>query len=98
MELPERFGSIADARAFCETFFNYYNHDHRHSGIGYHTPASVHYGTAEEVRTQRTETLEAAYAANLARFRHRKPEPPNLPTIAWINEPLPAEEVAQKAS
>jgi putative transposase len=95
---PERFGSIADARAFCETFFNYYNHDHRHSGIGYHTPASVHYGTAEEVRTQRTETLEAAYAANPARFRHRKPEPPSLPTIAWINEPLPAEEVAQKAS
>ena len=95
---PERFGSIADARAFCETFFNYYNHDHRHSGIGYHTPASVHYGTAEEVRTQRTETLEAAYAANPARFRHRKPEPPSLPTIAWINQPLPAEEVAQKAS
>lgn len=58
----------------------------------------MHYGTAEEVRTQRTETLEAAYAANQARFRHRKPEPPSLPTIAWINEPLPAEEVAQKAS
>ena len=68
---PERFGSIEDARAFCETFFAYYNHDHRHSGIGYHTPASVHYGTAEEVRAQRAETLEAAYAANPARFRHR---------------------------
>ena len=81
---PGRFGSIADARAFCETFFNYYNHDHRHSGIGYHTPASVHYGTAEEVRTQRTETLEAAYTANPARFRHRTPQ---LPTVAWINEP-----------
>jgi putative transposase len=95
---PERFGSIADARAFCETFFNYYNHDHRHSGIGYHTPASVHYGTAAEVRAQRAETLEVAYAENPARFRHRKPEPPSLPTIAWINEPLPAEEVMPKAS
>lgn len=95
---PERFGCIADARAFCETFFNYYNHDHRHSGIGYHTPASVHYGTAEEVRAQRAETLEAAYAANPIRFGHRKPEPPNLPTIAWINEPVREEELAQKAS
>ena len=47
---PERFGCIEDARAFCETFFAYYNHEHRHSGIGYHTPASVHYGTATEVR------------------------------------------------
>ena len=95
---PERFGSIQDARAFCEQFFNYYCHEHRHSGIGYHTPASVHYGTAAEVRAQRAETLEVAYAANPARFRHRRPEPPKLPTIAWINEPVTAEEAAQKAS
>jgi putative transposase len=39
---PERFGSIECARLFCETFFNYYNHEHRHSGIGYHTPATEH--------------------------------------------------------
>ena len=57
---PQRFGCIQDARAFCEAFFAYYNHEHRHSGIGYHTPASVHYGTAEEVRSQRAETLDAA--------------------------------------
>ena len=47
---PENFGSLQDARAFCESFFAYYNHEHRHSGIGLHTPASVHYGTAVEVR------------------------------------------------
>ena len=69
---PERFGSIADARAFCESFFAYYNHDHRHSGIGYHTPASVHYGTAAEVRAQRQHTLNAAYA----------PTPPDSGTAA----------------
>jgi putative transposase len=95
---PERFGSIEDARAFCEAFFAFYNHEHRHSGIGYHTPASVHYGTAEEVRAQRAETLGAAYAANPARFRHRRPEPPKLPTVAWINQPIPDEDLAQKAS
>jgi putative transposase len=92
---PERFGCIEDARAFCETFFAYYNHEHRHSGIGYHTPASVHYGTATEVRSQRQVTLDAAYAANPARFRHRRPEPPKLPTVAWINEPT--EDAAQTA-
>lgn len=95
---PERFGSIHDARAFCERFFSYYNHEHRHSGIAYHTPASVHYGTAEEVRDQRAETLAAAYAANPNRFGRRRPEPPELPAVAWINEPLPREEVAQRAS
>jgi putative transposase len=83
---PGRFGSIADARAFCAQFFAYYNHDHRHSGIGLHTPASVHFGTAEQIRTQRAEVLDAAYAANPNRFR-RKPTPPSIPGAAWINQP-----------
>lgn len=84
---PSRFGSIHDARAFCEQFFSYYNHEHRHSGIGLHTAASVHHGTAAEVRAKRAVTLDAAYAANPGRFRHRRPLPPKLPTLAWINKP-----------
>jgi putative transposase len=31
---PGTFGSLQDAPAF----FTYYNHEHRHSGIGLHTP------------------------------------------------------------
>ncbi len=58
----------------------------------------MHFGTATEVRAQRSETLDAAYAANPTRFGHRKPKPPKLPTIAWINEPVTEEEVLQKAS
>jgi putative transposase len=86
---PERLGSIHDARTFCEAFFTHYNHQHYHSGIAYHTPAGVHYGTATQVRAQRAATLQAAYAANPLRFGHRKPAPPKLPTIAWINQPTP---------
>lgn len=84
---PESFGSLQDARAFCEVFFQYYNHEHRHSGIGLHTPASVHFGTAAEIRAQRQATLDAAYAAHPDRFGRRRPEPPKLPTAAWINQP-----------
>ena len=84
---PGSFGCIQDARLFCGTFFPYYNHQHRHSGIGLHTPASVHYGTATEIRAQRARTLDAAYAANPDRFRRRRPTPPKLPTVAWINDP-----------
>ena len=84
---PDRFGSLADARSFCHRFFSYYNSEHRHSGIGLHTPASVHHGTATEIRAQRGITLHAAYAANPVRFRHRRPEPPRLPTAGWINQP-----------
>ena len=84
---PTSFGSLQDARAFCERFFAYYNHDHRHSGIGLHTPASVHFGTASDVRDQHRTTLHAAHQANPARFGHRRPEPPPLPAAAWINQP-----------
>ena len=84
---PDRFGSLADARAFGEQFFTYYNHEHRHSGIALHTPASVHYGTATQVRAQRQSTLDEAYAAHPARFGHRRPSAPKLPQAAWINQP-----------
>lgn len=76
-----------DAQGFGEKFFNYYNHEHRHCGIGLHTPASVHYGTATEVRAQRQQTLNAAYAAHPERFGNRPPQPPKLPAAAWINQP-----------
>jgi putative transposase len=86
---PGRFGSIQDARTFCASFFEYYNHEHRHSGIGLHTAASVHYGTATQIRALRQRTLDAAYAANPDRFSNRRPSPPKLPTVAWINQPTP---------
>ena len=89
---PERFGSIEDAREFCGRFFDHYNHVHRHSGIALHTPASVHFGTASEIRDQRQATLTAAYAANPIRFRHRAPTAPVIPTVAWINEPAREED------
>ncbi len=60
---------------------------HRHSGIGLHTPASVHYGTAGQVQALRQQALDAAYTAHPERFGHRHPTPPLMPTAAWINEP-----------
>ena len=83
---PGHFDNLDDARAWCDEFFDYYNHVHRHRALGLHTPASVHYDTATEIRAQRAVTLNAAYAANPARFA-TQPAPPALPTIAWINQP-----------
>jgi putative transposase len=86
-EFPDQFGSLTDARSFCATFFERYNHHHRHSGIGLHTPASVHYGTAAEVRAERAKVLDAAYTAHPERFVNKAPTPPPLPGAAWINKP-----------
>jgi putative transposase len=50
---PQRFQNIEQARAHCRELFDWYNHQHRHSGIGLMTPAAVHYGDATELHTQR---------------------------------------------
>ena len=85
-EFPDRFDSIEHARAFCRTFFHWYNHTHRHSGIGLMTPAAVHHGQAKKLHAERARVLNAAYAATPERFVRRPPTPPQLPTAVWINK------------
>ncbi len=84
---PARFDSIEHARAFCRGFFPWYNDQHRHSGIGLMTPATVHHGLAEQTHAQRAGVLDVAYAATPERFVRRAPTPPPVPVAAWINKP-----------
>ena len=94
-DFPKTFGSFEDAHDHCGRFFAWYNDDHRHSGIGFHTPADVHYGRAELVRERRGRVLNLAYAAHPERFVRKPPTPPELPTVAWINRPEEASTTAQ---
>ena len=91
---PERFGSIEHAWDHCAHLFDWYHHQHRHSALGWMTPADVHYGRAEAVRSQRAQVLAAAYAAHPERFVRKPPAPPALPTVVWINPPVTANPVA----
>jgi putative transposase len=91
-DFPERFGSLGDARAFCQAFFSWYNTGHHHSGIGLMTPHAVHYGLAQEVFKAREKILLAAYERHPERFVRKVPVPLSLPQAAWINPPKPARE------
>jgi putative transposase len=93
---PDRFGSIEDARAFCQRFFGWYNGEHRHSGIGLLTPADVHHGRAEQITLARGAVLDAAYAAHPDRFVGKPPKPPRLPEQVWINRPVDPSEAPQQ--
>ena len=84
---PDRFDSIEEARAFCQGFFGWYNTEHRHAGIGLMTPEAIHYGRAIELQANRAAVLRAAHAAHPDRFVKHVPQPPTLPTAAWINPP-----------
>ena len=86
-EFPDRFGSIQDSRAFCLSFFAWYNDEHRHSGLGLLTPAMVHHGQAPLILAQRQEVLNAAFLAHPERFVRFAPRPAALPKEVWINKP-----------
>ena len=88
-EFPDRFGSIEDARAFCQQFFPWYNQEHHHSGIALLTPQMLHYGQAEQVIEQRQQVLNQAYRRNPERFVRSCPKPQPKPTAVWINPPTP---------
>lgn len=88
---PERFGSLEDARTWARPFFAWYNQQHRHSGIGLLTPATVHQGQATAAIATRQAVLDRAHAAHPGRFRRGRPQPPALPPAVWINPPPPVE-------
>jgi len=86
---PARFGSIQDARRFCQDFFPWYNLEHRHSGIAMLTPYDMHHGRAHAVLEQRSVVLARAYQEHPERFVAGVPSPAAAPTEAWINRPEP---------
>jgi putative transposase len=92
---PDRFGSLQDARSFCQQFFTWYNRQHRHAGIAMMTPEAVHHGRAAQLHRARAQVLAAAYAAHPERFVHRPPAPKPLPTAVWINPPDSTQEAIQ---
>lgn len=87
---PASFGSLEDARSFCQRFFGWYNNDHRHTSLALLSPADVHYGRGEQVLEQRQAVLDAAYEAQPRRFKGRRPSPGKLPEAVWINPPQAA--------
>jgi len=86
-DYPDRFGCLADARTWAQPFFDWYNNQHRHVGLGLMTPATVHYGLAEELTAKRQVVLAGAYAQHSERFVKGRPAPPQLPGAVWINPP-----------
>ena len=70
---PDRFGSLTDARQFMDAFVDGYNHHHRHTGIGLHTPATS--TTAPPARSVPVapRPWQPPATANPAGFRHPRP-------------------------
>lgn len=90
-DFPDRFENCEHGRNVLTPFFRYYNHDHRHTGIGLMTPVDVHRGDAPRITAARTHTLDTAFAQHPQRFKSKRPQPPRVPDTVYINPPLTKE-------
>jgi putative transposase len=84
LDFPQRFQDVNHAQAHMAAFFTDYNANHRHSGLNYYTPNTVHHGQVDRARGQRQATSDTCYARNPHRYRH-KPSAPGAPPFAGIN-------------
>jgi len=72
---PDRFGSIQDARAFCQQFFGWYNAKHRHSGIA--------------MMTLRRSTTATPLSSTRPALGYWPPPTPPIPSDSCAGRPHP---------
>lgn len=72
---PQGFGSMTEARMWVKRFVEWYNNEHRHSGIQYVTPAQRHNGEDRKILAKRKEVYNQA--------KERRPERWSKETRDW---------------
>jgi hypothetical protein len=86
-DYPSRpFASNDEACEWVRTFVDWYNHQHRHSGIKFVTPHQRHSGTATAICQQRADVYEKSRQAHPRRWS-RSTRCWRQPEEVWINKP-----------
>lgn len=88
-EYPSHFGGFEDARGQIKPILNWYSYEHRHSSLGFLTPAQVHFGLDKSALDARANTLRQAFVRHPERFVHGCPKPQRPQPVVWINPPKP---------
>ena len=88
-----RFRDLLSVRAWVDGFVDWYNTEHRHSGIKYVTPNQRHHGEADAICSVRQQTYELARQQHPRRWA-RPPRDWSQPQIVRLNHPRPQEAVA----
>jgi putative transposase len=84
---PRRpFTSVEEACAWVASFVDWYNHQHRHSGIRFVTPSQRHSGEAMAISRHRARVYEQARQRHPRRWS-RSTRCWRQPEVVWINPP-----------
>lgn len=84
---PATFQSLEHAKSYLHEFVDWFNCRHKHGGIAHMTPATVHYGKADDCINSRQRVLDKVYEAHPGRFVKGAPRVSRLPTFVGINIP-----------
>ena len=82
---PEVFESAEEAKKWVKDFVDWYNYDHKHSGIKFQTPNDRHTGEVTKKAVRRAEVYEQAKKRNPERWGSRKTRNWGLPHEVWLN-------------
>lgn len=82
---PGIFPDIEAARAHLTDYVQWYNNEHKHSGIALFSPADVHSGKWHQLWALRDDAQQAYYDRHPERFRGR-PHTPQPPSSVGIND------------
>lgn len=86
------FAILNDARIWVKEFVNWYNYNHRHSGIKFLTPHQRHSGQAEDILEKRRQLYEAAKKRHPERWA-RETRNWSIENEVWLNpEKSPAKD------
>ena len=96
-DYPGRFRDAARARAWAESYFDWYNVSHHHSGLAGFTPPQVFTGEYRGLAQQRQGVLDEYHRANPERFVSGRPTD-RLPSQALYINQVTEEEIAAGAT
>lgn len=83
---PAYFDSLDQARGWATEFVDWYNHEHRHTGLEGHTPATVHDGTWIKIHHRRVDAMNRLYQQQPERFTTKPTVKTPMAQVA-INHP-----------
>ena len=91
---PEGFATLTEARLWVKHFVDWYNNEHRHSGINYVTPSERHEGKDLEILEKRKEVYEKARQIHPERWS-RDIKNWDYNNTEWLNPSQKTEEIKE---
>lgn len=86
-EYPEKgFSTIDEARTWCRSFVQWYNHDHLHSAIRYVTPSQRHTGEDTQILENRQKVYQNAKEIHPERWGGKTRNWEKI-EVVWLNRP-----------